>query len=181
MLKNLVPHFKVVVPLDQPGVEQSADEIKEIVIRALVSKANIRDEAKVEEVVQSLLSREAKGSTGLGRNIAIPHARTECIEKPVIVLGVCQEGIDWEAQDGKHVILFFLILVPLEQSDLYLRILTRLTSLVRQEGFVAAVKKCESEDTALDTIHDFELKLKLEAGRAAISGANREKPSTKQL
>ncbi len=170
MLKNLVPHFKVVVPLDQAQPGQSADSIKDTVIRTLVSKANIRDEKCFEDVVQSLLIREAKGSTGLGRSIAIPHARTEWIEKPVIVLGVCQEGIDWEAQDGKEVVLFFLILVPLEQSDLYLRILTRLTTLVRQDGFVDSVKKCTSEDEALDTIHDFELALKLEVGRSITGG-----------
>ena len=172
MLKNLVPNFKVLLPLDLEEDEASSSKasVKETVIRRLVDRVRIKSPNCREELIYTLLSREAKGSTGLGRSIAIPHARTECIEKPVIVLGVSNKGIDWEAQDSKDVFMFFLILVPLEQSDLYLRILTRLTSLVRQPGFVEALQGCRSEEDALDLIHDFELKLKLKVQTSPSKG-----------
>ncbi len=58
-------------------------------------------------------------------------------------------------------ILFFLILVPLEQSDLYLRILNRLSALVRMPDFIKAIEKSNDEVQALNVIHEFELEFKL--------------------
>jgi len=177
MLINLVPTFKVLVPLGRTVAALPADQLKAAVIRELVRAAGLVDEVRAGDVIASLIAREAKGSTGLGRAIAIPHARTECIEKPVIVLGICPEGLDWEAQDGKDVVLFFLILVPLEQSDLYLRILTRLTALVRIPAFVESIVACPDEAAVLEKIHEFELQLKLRSG-GAEPGAD---PSSKAL
>ncbi len=161
MLKNLVSRFKVFVPLTVDMEEKSSEDLKEEVLRKLLSKTSIRENCPFDDVLETLLAREAKGSTGLGRGIAIPHARTECIEKPVVILGISPEGINWSAQDGEAVRLFFLILVPLEQSDLYLRILNRLSALVRMPDFIKAIEKSNDEVQALNVIHEFELEFKL--------------------
>ena len=161
MLKNLVSSFRVVVPLCQPNQSVSVEERKESIISNILHTVPFLDESRRGEIQSILTSREAKGSTGLGRGVALPHGRTQSIEKPLIVLGIAPDGIDWDSQDGEPVYLVFLVLVPLEQSDLYLRIVTRLSALVRENGFVDALVKCSTSDEALNLIHEYELNQKL--------------------
>lgn len=160
MLANLVPTFRVLIPLSAPRAD-SVERAKRQVLRLLVERLPVLPAAKVEGVTELLMAREAKSSTGVGRGIAIPHARTEAVGRPAVVVGVAPEGIDWCSADGVPVVLFFLILVPVEQSGLYLRILNRLTALARMPAFVAELRRCTDEVSALDVIHDHELRLKL--------------------
>src|SRR5699024_12601345 len=49
-----------------------------------------------ETVKQAIYDREAESSTGLGMNIAIPHAKSSAVKQPAVVFGRSQEGIDWK-------------------------------------------------------------------------------------
>jgi len=169
MLMNLVPSLRVLYPLPSPiqGPELVV-AYQEGIFRSLLAETTLKNSRHIDDVVDTLLRRESKGSTGLGRGVAIPHARTEFIERPIVVMGLPETGIDWNAQDGELVQVFLLILVPLEQSDLYLKIVSRLTSLVRIDGFIDSLQDCRSEDAVLKLIHDAELRLKL---GSAFSGS----------
>jgi mannitol/fructose-specific phosphotransferase system IIA component (Ntr-type) len=161
MLKNLVSTFSVMFPISSySDCDCTADRKKKIVADILDTIPAV-EKSKRERVIEILALRESKGSTGLGRGVAIPHARTESIEKPVIVLAVSPDGIEWDAQDGGKVHLVFLVLVPLEQSELYLKIVTRLSTLVRISGFVESLIKCTSSEEVINRIHDCELELKV--------------------
>ena len=49
-------------------------------------------------------------STGIGDNIAVPHARLKEIESPSVIIGLSRDGIDFDAPDGKVAHLIFMIL-----------------------------------------------------------------------
>ena len=82
---------------------------KEAVIRLLAEMA-VRGMASPEEIVNDLLAREAKMTTGIGQGVAIPHARREDISKPLAALGISKSGIDYDALDCEpvHIILVFV-------------------------------------------------------------------------
>lgn len=63
-------------------------------------------------VANEILKREALGSTGMGRGIAIPHARIHGLKKPLGILARLKTGIDFEAIDGEPVDIVFLLLLP---------------------------------------------------------------------
>ncbi len=77
-----------------------------------------------ERIREAVEAREAAMGTGIGRGIAIPHARLEGLERPLVTVGISRDGIDWDEVDGKPAHLVFLILTPAtDPEDTQLEIL----------------------------------------------------------
>ena len=55
-----------------------------------------------EEFLRVILEREELGSTGIGYNIAIPHARSSGVKSLVGAFGISREGIDFDALDKDY-------------------------------------------------------------------------------
>jgi Kef-type K+ transport system membrane component KefB len=60
----------------------------------------------------AVLERELVAATGLGDEIAIPHAAIEGLERPLLALGRAPHGIDFDAPDGRPARFVFLLLIP---------------------------------------------------------------------
>ncbi len=106
---------------------------KEEVIDELIAVS--RDEGKVQDVKSfkdALMKRESIMSTGIGYGVAIPHVKLVQIEKFFITIGVHKKGVNWEALDCKPVFLVFLIAGPDGDQERYLRILARLTTIIKK-------------------------------------------------
>jgi fructose-specific phosphotransferase system IIA component len=85
-----------------------------------------------EAVLELLLQREALGSTGIGKGIAVPHARSTLITDRVVLLARSKKGVDFEAVDGAPVHLIFLIVAPpVEPDPAYLKLLAEIVHSVR--------------------------------------------------
>ena len=68
-------------------------------------------------------AREETMGTGIGGGIAVPHARLDVLTRPLVVLGISKEGIEWNAVDDQPAHLVFLILTPRDDADSQLAIL----------------------------------------------------------
>ncbi|MEO8225824.1 MAG: PTS sugar transporter subunit IIA [Gemmatimonadota bacterium] len=80
-----------------------------------------------------LKRREALGSTGVGRGVAIPHTRCALVDSVHLAFGRLAAGIPWSAIDDKPVMFFFLIVAPpLEVSNQYLPVLGRVAQFVKE-------------------------------------------------
>jgi len=83
-------------------------------------------------VLEVLRQREALGSTGLGKGVAIPHCRSTMVSERAVLFGRSRKGIDFEAMDGAPVHLCFLIVAPpVENDPVYLRLLAEIVKVVR--------------------------------------------------
>ncbi|MCQ4046456.1 fructose-specific PTS transporter subunit EIIC [Streptantibioticus rubrisoli] len=92
--------------------------------------------ADVDALVAAALDREAQGTTGLGEEIAIPHAKTDAVTAPVVGFARSGEGIEWGALDGTKAKLIFMISVPeAAAGDEHLRILALLSRKLMDTGF----------------------------------------------
>ena len=65
-----------------------------------------------DQVASYLLKREDLGSTGIGRGVAIPHARLPDLQRPLGLLAKLKQPVDFEAIDGQAVDLVFVLLLP---------------------------------------------------------------------
>lgn len=70
------------------------------------------DGIAAEAILAALRSREALGSTGLGRGFALPHARIEGLTRFVGLFARLARPIEYEAIDGAPVDLVFPLLMP---------------------------------------------------------------------
>lgn len=98
-----------------------------------------------ESLLQVLLEREKLGSTGIGDGIAIPHGKTNIIDKILIAFGRSSEGVEFDSMDGKPTYLFFLILVPEESGGLHLKVLAKISRLLKDSSFREELIAAEDE------------------------------------
>jgi PTS system nitrogen regulatory IIA component len=90
---------------------------------------------KATEIESVLLNRESMGSTGIQDGIAIPHAKVKGLEKVIVACGRSQRGINFDAPDQKPTHLFFVLLAPEQSAAMHLKILARLSRLLKDGSF----------------------------------------------
>lgn len=105
-----------------------------------------------EELYKSVVAREKEMSTALGRGIAIPHGRIT--KGPAIqgVMGICRAGIDFDAPDGEPAKIIMLIVTPEDKRDMHLKVLSSLSSMVRDEAIRSRLVAAISPEDAMEVI-----------------------------
>lgn len=129
---------------------------KESVIREmaglLAATGKVTD---VEELVAAALRREEQGTTGLGEEIAIPHAKTDAVTAPVVGFARSAEGVEWGSLDGTKAKLVFMISVPeAAAGDEHLRILALLSRKLMDTGFRERLTTAPDEAAVLDVLRE---------------------------
>lgn len=106
---------------------------RESALHQLVHSAVAQHWARHGELLErTLIRRERLGSTSLGRGHAVTGVWSLCVDVPCVVLGLSEQGLEWEAADGARVHLAALVLTPGEQPhDFHMRRLAALVSALR--------------------------------------------------
>lgn len=89
---------------------------------------------RARAAISAVLEREATASTGLGDQVAVPHAAVEGIAKPMLALGLSRLGVDFNSPDGKPANVIFLLLMPPRQYEEEVRILAGIARAVIAEA-----------------------------------------------
>ena len=109
-----------------------------------------------EGYVNALMAREAQSSTGIGEGIAIPHAKTEFVKEPALAMGRKKEGIEYDSLDGEPATLFFMIAAPDGANNTHIETLARLSQLLLDDDFKAALENVATADEVVDIINKAE-------------------------
>ncbi|MBV1937480.1 fructose-specific PTS transporter subunit EIIC [Streptomyces sp. BV286] len=111
--------------------------------------------ADVEELVRSALRREEQGTTGLGEEIAVPHAKTDAVTAPVVGFARSADGVEWGSLDGTKAKLVFMISVPeAAAGDEHLRILALLSRKLVDAGFRERLMTAPDVAAVLDVLRE---------------------------
>jgi len=103
-------------------------------------------------VFDALVERERLGSTGLGKGIALPHARMPQVAKAVAAFIKLPKGVDFDAVDGEPVDLAFAMLVPKEATQEHLQLLAQLAKMFSDSEFCNALRQADSTETLLQLV-----------------------------
>lgn len=95
-------------------------------------------------VETAVWKREEALSTGVGNSVALPNARVKGLSEPLIVVGVSEPGIDFDAPDDKPAQLIFLVLTSEDDPRARLDIRCELAGLFRDELTVQRALRSES-------------------------------------
>ncbi len=96
----------------------------------------------LQEFTTSVVQREKEQSTGFGRGIAIAHGRTVQVPTSEVALGVSRTGLEYDSFDGLPVHLLFIVASHPDRQIDYLRILSSLATLARNEIFRKDLLSC---------------------------------------
>jgi PTS system fructose-specific IIC component/PTS system nitrogen regulatory IIA component len=156
LLGELFPPEFIKIGLEAEDKDEAFEELADAFCHA--ARLKIR-----EEVLDAVRERERKMSTGIQKGIAIPHGKTDAVDRVCGMLGISRKGIDYDALDGEPVYLLFMVLGPQSSTEKHLGVLKRLAELLQNPQFFTdlasqtdpvqagvIIKKYENILTALD-------------------------------
>jgi PTS system fructose-specific IIA component/PTS system nitrogen regulatory IIA component len=131
---------------------------KEGVIREMVESlwraGYFQNQGEREEVVREVLRRENLGSTGIGRGIAIPHAKSANVDRLVGTVALSHPGVPFDSIDREDVYVFVLLVSPPDRPGDHLRALENIVRTMRDENFVRALRSADTQDGVWTLLDD---------------------------
>ena len=133
---------------------QSKRETIDLLVDLHAKCGNLNDVAAYKE---GILAREGMGTTAIGMEVAIPHAKSEAVKAPALTAITVPNGVDYEAPDGQPCKLIFMIAATTD-GDVHLEVLARLMQMLMHEDFTAKLKAAKTPEEFLKIIDDQETK-----------------------
>ncbi|MCX6354888.1 MAG: PTS sugar transporter subunit IIA [Candidatus Aureabacteria bacterium] len=141
--------------LIQIGLHHSDKKgIVEELVDILVAARKVADR---EAVIVATMEREAKGSTGLERGVAVPHCKTAAVTELTCSLAISREGIDFDAADGKPSHIFIFLAAPPGMSGPHVKALANIARLSQNEEFLRRLREAAQPEEALEVINEEEM------------------------
>ena len=129
-------------------------ESKDDVLKELIGLLGLDDKNQAT-LFKMLKRRENLGSTGIGRQIAIPHCRSLVVNKLRVAFGRKRSGVDFKAIDEKLVKFFFLIVAPpLEVSNQYLPVLGKIAQFSKEPDIPDRLLEISDPSQFLALLHE---------------------------
>lgn len=133
------------------NVELKANDKKGILDELVAPVAQLTG-ASHEDLVKVLMERERLGSTGIGGGIGIPHGKYKDLESLVLGFGFSRKGVDFESLDGRPTHIFFLLLTPENSAGIHLKLLARISKLLRDDDIKTRLMQAENAEDVLAVI-----------------------------
>lgn len=118
-LLNYLPRSDVVEELSAVTRDEALEEL----CTGVASRERRLD---AHTLFRAVREREELMGTGMGEELAIPHARLPNLRAPILAFGRSRDGIDWDAPDGLPVRLVFVLFAPVHDDGLQLQIMAAL-------------------------------------------------------
>ncbi len=109
------------------------DVIRELAQRLVDSKG--LPAALHDEIMNLVIKRENRGSTGFGHGVAVPHAKHPALKRISLSIGVSDQGIDFNALDKKPTHLVFLLLSPEDRPEDHIDAMKAILDNLQQDRF----------------------------------------------
>lgn len=106
-----------------------------------------------------VMEREALMSTAIREGIAVPHGKSDGLDRMVGAIGISRRGVDYDAFDGRPVRIAFMILSPRHDPETHLKTLKLLARAIDSPGFVESLLAAKDSAQASGIIQAFENQL----------------------
>lgn len=128
---------------------QMLDELVEI-----ASKSGMLNDKSI--ALKDVLEREEIMSTGVGKGIALPHAKSKSVDGSVAALALLKNPIDFDSLDGEPVNIVFMLLGPENNVGLHLRLLSKVSRLMNNDSFRLHLLECKQKDDVIKLFNSME-------------------------
>lgn len=128
------------------------DAIREL-IEALVAAGAVARK-NVPEIAKTVLAREAQATTGIGKGVALPHAKLKGIKKPIGTIGRSVEGIDFSSLDAKPVYSAILLLSNPDNPDEHLQAMETIFKHIQRDIFRKFLRQSQTAEDIWDLIEE---------------------------
>lgn len=138
-------------------VNVEVDSKKELIDTLVdVLKAKV-DDSVLENIRNSVFEREAIMSTGVGKQLAIPHGKCSSINENLASFAILDEPIDYDSIDDQPVKMVFLMVGPDTKNIVHIKLLSRISRLMNSESFREKLLECSTSKEIYDTFQSEEV------------------------
>lgn len=117
-----------------------------------------------DRFLAAVKGREEIMSTGIGRSVAIPHARDLTVSCLRIAVCLIRSELDFNSVDNLPVRLVFMIAVPQSSNQDYMKILRSLSEFLRGDENRETLLTAKSEGELYEKVHQLEGKIRPHLG-----------------
>jgi len=139
----------ITTDLEADTARAAVDEMIQALIRA---KALPKDHRR--KIVDAVMRREKKGTTGFGNGVAIPHAKHDGVPRIVGTVAVCKDGIDFAALDRAPVHLMFLLLSNTEAPELHLKAMEHVFRSIKNDNLRRFMMRASTPGELADLLRE---------------------------
>jgi len=148
-LSSLLRENLIELELEGKDKSQIVDELVNIIINS--------GKAKNKKALASAINaRENLGSTAIGNGVAVPHAKIDGIKQTMLAFGRSAAGVDFNSLDGEKTHLFFMLISPKDDIGSHLKILAKISHLIKDRFMVSLFKKAHSKKEVISMISSLE-------------------------
>ena len=137
-LSELIPPGGVSADLNASSRKQALHALCELAQRTLHIPAR--------PLLEAVTERERLGATGVGDGVAIPHARTDLVDRVCGVFVRLKHAVDFDAPDGRPADLIFLLIAPEDAGAEHLKALAQVSRLFRRQDIRQALRAAPDTD-----------------------------------
>jgi PTS system fructose-specific IIA component/PTS system nitrogen regulatory IIA component len=117
-----------------PDAAVSPEAAVRFLVGQMVASGQLRQE-HAEAVIEQVLCRESKGSTGIGRGIAVPHSKSGFVDRVVGVEARSELPVAWPgAADSAPVRRVCVLVTPATQPGESLRALKEIVQRLQAQA-----------------------------------------------
>lgn len=144
-LKDLLTPESVLLSIE-PGSKES---MIECLVAALPLEGG---DDRRQKVYDAVLERENVMSTGIGRGVAIPHAKTDGVAGLMAAVGISREPVPFDSIDGKPVSVFFLIVSNSRTSSPHIKALSLISRVLNDGARKSALMEATTVEEVMEAL-----------------------------
>ena len=148
-LSDVIVSDAIVPALASRTRDEAIAELAEALVQA--GAVPQRDRSKI---IEKVLEREAQATTGIGKGVALPHAKPPGIKQAIATIGLSREGIDFAALDAKAVYVVIFLLSSPDNPDEHLQAMETIFKQVQRDMFRKLLRQCETKQDIVELIHE---------------------------
>jgi PTS system nitrogen regulatory IIA component len=147
-LNNFFSEESIIMDCQSKSKKNVLELISEIAASVSVANKDI--------VFEKLYEREKLGTTAFGNGIAIPHARIDDLLEAKIIILKLETAIDFNSSDGEKVDLIVSLLVPNNENDMHIKILSKIAEMLDDKVFREKIRNCSSKLEIKSVINSYQ-------------------------
>ncbi len=126
---------------------------KKEIIRRLVSALPLEGgNGGRDEILDAVLEREEVMSTGIGRGVAIPHAKTACVDGVMISVGIARKPIPFDSIDHQPCRIFILVVSDPGATSPHVLVLSHISSILNDPVLKEALETADTGEEVIEAL-----------------------------
>jgi Kef-type K+ transport system membrane component KefB/mannitol/fructose-specific phosphotransferase system IIA component (Ntr-type) len=121
----------------------------------LADSISLKNKIERERILTALANREEQMSTGIGKGIAIPHARLN-IPEPIAAVAVSKNGVEFDSLDGKPANFIICLITPVSEPEVQLKLLAEISGRVKAGSLPGDIASLETKEDVINRIKSVE-------------------------